>query len=525
MAASDLISFSRTDKYTSTMSEQLSCIRRDKDFVDFKILIHEDFLPCHRLVLALHSPYMKAMLTSGMTEGTMHELHLDHINMDIMEIILDYMYDGEFCFHQDQMMDIIAASDYLQMTELKEMCIAEVPSILKPSNVISWWKESDMLGLGGIKLLCTKMMASDIDKVSEQPEFLSLSYTEIEQYIGDICQDDIHDGVLAATMRWISCDKINRLEHIEDVMCKAKLDKCSKEGLEKVMQTHESLLDELQVVRTLLKIAKLSLSSANMGESKQLRPTLCIAGGHDCSTDDYAVNREVWIVNKSSEIKKLCDVPYNPFRRGHSFCEIPNGFALTGGTGSSLCAVYNTLTKSWRRMSNMLNERARHASICVKSTLLVLGGLEPYAGHGRAISVSTDSVHALSLENDAWEYGPDLPLTMIFPKVTELDGNLYVLDQNSHSLLYLDVESQVWSSKTSFPLGVLIAGVSMTSAHGRLYVAGGPEKVCAFYRPATDTWCTTQPPLYTHIHGALVHFDNKLVLLGGNFYFNRNVNP
>ena len=78
------------------------------------------------------------------------------------------------------------------------------------------------------------------------------------------------------------------------------------------------------------------------------------------------------------------------------------------------------------------------------------------------------------------------------------------------------MESEVWSSKTSFPLNVLIAGVSMTSAHGRLYVAGGFSKVCAFYRPSTDTWCFVQPPLYEHSYGALVHFNNKLVLLGVN---------
>ena len=268
MAAADLISFPRTDKYTATMFEQLADIRRDMDFVDFKISIQDDFLPCHRLVLALHSPYMKTMLTSGMTEANRHELHLDHISMNVMKIILDYMYDGEFSFHQDQMMDIIAASDYLQMTELKEMCLAEVPAILKPRNVISWWQESDILGLDSIKALCIEMMASDIDKVCKQPEFLSLSYAEMEHYIGEICSENVHDDVLAAVMRWVNHDTINRMKHMEHAICHVQLDKCSKESIKKVIDTHETLLDEHQVVKMLLKTAVISISPPDIGKSQ-----------------------------------------------------------------------------------------------------------------------------------------------------------------------------------------------------------------------------------------------------------------
>ena len=220
-------------------------------------------------------------------------------------------------------------------------------------------------------------------------------------------------------------------------------------------------------------------------------------------------------MNESNKMEKLCDTPYNHFDRAHSICETPNGFALTGGFGSSLCVVYNTWTKSWRRMSDMLSERDCHASISVKGTLLVIGGCIPHPD--TKIPLSSHSVHVLSLGKGAWEQGPRLPFPMKLSKVTELGGNVYLMDQKSHSLLHLDMESQLWRSKTSFPLNEYIAGVSMTSAYGRLYVAGGFTNVCAFYRPATDTWCFAQPPLYKHHYGTLVHFNNKLVLLGGEF--------
>ena len=118
--------------------EDLKWARREEAFMDFKIRIGDDFLSCNKLVLANRSPYMKAMLASGMTEVTSQEVRMDKIRIDIMNIILDYMYCCDMSFHKDQLMDIAVAADYLHMTELVEFCIAEIEHIVTPAIVISW---------------------------------------------------------------------------------------------------------------------------------------------------------------------------------------------------------------------------------------------------------------------------------------------------------------------------------------------------------------------------------------------------
>ena len=45
-----------------------------------------------RFIMAVHSPMLRAMLTSDMAEVTKQEIRLDHICKDIIQIILDYMY-------------------------------------------------------------------------------------------------------------------------------------------------------------------------------------------------------------------------------------------------------------------------------------------------------------------------------------------------------------------------------------------------------------------------------------------------
>ena len=100
---------------------------------------HDEFLLCNKLVLANRSPYMKAMLTSGMTEVTNQEFRMENIRLDIMNIILDYMYCCDVSFHKYQLMDITVAADYLQMRELEEFCVAEIQYIVIPANVISFF--------------------------------------------------------------------------------------------------------------------------------------------------------------------------------------------------------------------------------------------------------------------------------------------------------------------------------------------------------------------------------------------------
>ena len=61
----------------------------------------------------------------------------------------------------------------------------------------------------------------------------------------------------------------------------------------------------------------------------------------------------------------------------------------------------------------------------------------------------------------------------------------------------------------------------MTSVNGQLVVAGGRNfSVCAWYNPATNTWCQGQQPRVRHNYGCLVHCADKVLLLGGAAFEN-----
>ena len=220
--------------------------------MDFKIHVKDDEFPCARFVMAAHSPMLRAMLTSDMAEVAKQEIRLDHIHKDIIQIILDYMYCEDVSFHKDQLMDLIAAADYLQMTELKQMGLDEVPDILEPTNVISWWKEATKMNYDNINGKCEELMAANCRQISHQNDFLNLDLNEMQQYVNDICSETINsDNAIDVAMRWVN-NKDERVTLLEELLKKIQLCKCSDEGIKTVMKTHESLLDKAPMVYKLL---------------------------------------------------------------------------------------------------------------------------------------------------------------------------------------------------------------------------------------------------------------------------------
>ena len=154
MTGPGMLSLSRTEKYCTRLADEVMKLRDEKALMDFKIRSKDDEFPCAKFVMAAHSPMLRAVLTSDMAEVAKQEVRFDHISKDIITIILDYMYCENVSLHKDQLMDLIAASDYLQMTDLKEECLNEVPDILEPENVINWWKEANIMNYQNIKNQC-----------------------------------------------------------------------------------------------------------------------------------------------------------------------------------------------------------------------------------------------------------------------------------------------------------------------------------------------------------------------------------
>ena len=192
------------------------------------------------------------------------------------------------------------------------------------------------------------------------------------------------------------------------------------------------------------------------------------------------------------------------------------GFAITGGKDSDVCMIFNASTMSWSTLQRMLTKKYKHGSLCLKNVLYVIGG--------RSDGIKSTSVHYLLLNDGNWQRGVDLPTAVEWPKVAGIKDTAYLLDaESSKQLLKLDLERKMWHRLASLPVDDQCNGVSMTVVNDKLCVAGGrPNKICAWYSTATNSWSIGQVPGSPHYYGSLLVHDNTLLILGGSNHYYGN---
>ena len=441
MAGPGIISFPRTEKYSVKLADNIMTLRNENTLMDFKICSKDDTIPCSKFIMAAHSPMLRAMLASNMAEVAKQEIRLDHMDLGIIQIILDYMYCENISFHKDQLMDLIAAADYLQMTELKEMCLDEVPAILEPANVITWWKEAFKMNYDAITDRCEEIIAANVNQVSQQDDFLNLSIAEMQHYVSSVCKDSVKaDDVLDAVMRWVSYNE-GRQTHLEDLLLNVQLTKCFAKCIKSTLQNYETLLDQQPMMYKLLSNTLADISAA-LEASCKAETRMVVVGGQK----GKEANQVCWEVNEG--FKKLYYIPHSNIADRSSVCKTPKGFAITGGVGRNSCFMFVASSKQWIRLQNMLTKRECHGSVCMKNVIYALGG-----GVGDNTQLSS-SVHYINIANGDWQEGPALLVAVKFPKVSDIDDDLYLFDaEDSKQLLRMNINEKTWKKLSSPPTG------------------------------------------------------------------------
>ncbi|XP_072303723.1 zinc finger and BTB domain-containing protein 8B [Eucyclogobius newberryi] len=111
--------------------------QRKRDFFcDCSVLVEGRVFKAHRNVLFAGSGYFRALLVHYIQDnGQRHcTASLDIVTADAFSIILDFMYSGRLNLHRNNVIEVMSAASYLQMTELVNFCKGYINSSLEICN-------------------------------------------------------------------------------------------------------------------------------------------------------------------------------------------------------------------------------------------------------------------------------------------------------------------------------------------------------------------------------------------------------
>ena len=171
----------------------------------------ETEIPSNRSVLAAVSPYFSAMFTHNWMESRQDVIKIKDMPGHVLSSIIDFAYTGDIELTVDNVQDILSASSYLLIDEVRDLCCSFLVKQLDVSNCL------------GIKFFveangCSQKVTSDIDKficshfqqVVMEEEFLSSLAENVSSLISSLDLKVSNEEVYSAVLEWVKQDPEER---------------------------------------------------------------------------------------------------------------------------------------------------------------------------------------------------------------------------------------------------------------------------------------------------------------------------
>lgn len=188
----------------------------------------------HMNVLSAASPFFAKLLQSGMKEKETGIIRLDEISDSTMEDVLEFIYTGSVDVNEDNVDDLVIATDYLLLVNLKTVSLRFLEQQLSTANCISTFYFAEKYHCEELVTNSRKFVYDNFVSVAELDEFLNLEAEEVSKWISsdDICvaaEEDVFNVIL----KWVEQNKGERKANFEELFRHVRL----------VSMMHDHLLD------------------------------------------------------------------------------------------------------------------------------------------------------------------------------------------------------------------------------------------------------------------------------------------
>nr|XP_033809470.1 zinc finger and BTB domain-containing protein 8A [Geotrypetes seraphini]XP_033809471.1 zinc finger and BTB domain-containing protein 8A [Geotrypetes seraphini] len=121
--------------YHSHLLQQLNEQRRQDLFCDCNIIVEGKIFKAHRNVLFASSGYFKMLLSQSSREAVqLTTATFEVFAPDTFKVILDFVYSGKLSLTGQNVIEVMSAASYLQMTDVISVCKAFIKSSLDISE-------------------------------------------------------------------------------------------------------------------------------------------------------------------------------------------------------------------------------------------------------------------------------------------------------------------------------------------------------------------------------------------------------
>lgn len=525
MASEDGVVFC-VPEFPSHVFSCLNVLRNEGKLCDITLIVGEQRVKCHRVVLAAASLYFNAMFTGDMLESRLDEVTIHGVEFSALEEVINFCYSGRTEITVDNVQNLMCASNLLQLTSVKQACVEFLHRVLHPSNCLGIRSFADTFCCGDLVEAAGVFAMKNFSDVSKSEEFLRLDPDEL---LALISSDELNvrteEEVFEAVLSWTEKEVDERKDFLPELLKNVRLPLIRPQYLCDHIAANDLVKNNLSC-RDLVDEAKdflLLPERRSILQSPRTRPRRC--------SEAAGIIFAIGGLNSSGEALSTVET-YDPITGQWSPADGMNSlrtrvgvavlgnklYALGGFDGHrrlSTVEFYDPLVGKWIQTTPMNTRRSALGATVMNDKIYVVGG---YDGH---ISLST--MECYSPKTNTWSFLTPMSTLRSASGVTELNGKLFVIGGHNGLSIFNTVEiydpqTDKWSVGQSMNMRRCRVGVAILN--GCIYVCGGYDgsaflNTVECYDPNTGQWKLTTPMKSRRSRVSVITLGGRLYAIGG----------
>ncbi|XP_049816910.1 actin-binding protein IPP isoform X2 [Schistocerca nitens] len=501
-----------SNDYAKKVLLNLNFLRQNSRFCDISIVAGGKVLKAHRAVLSASSPYFQAMFTAGLSEEQQETIELHDVSPNILHTLIDFIYTGDVSIGQENVQELMAAADMLQLREVVQGCTDFLKRELHTSNAVGIYRFAEGHSFEELTRFAVDFIQCHFPQVCCEEEFAELPKEDLIKFLSsELLRVDTEFQVALRSIRKDLMTKRGSLVplNVQPRMC-AKKDIYVIGGSKRELEvswtrSSECTFNSVAKFNTFLQQWELA---ASMGISRIL-PGVTTLNGHIFAVggeqdSQILANGEVYnpADNSWSKIASMV-VPRCEF----GLCALDGHlYALGGWVGEDIgdsIERYDPMQNEWQLEGNLPEARFSMGVVSYEGLIYMVGGCTHRSRHGREL-------YSYNPVTKEWANLRPMSVPRSQMGVAVLNDHLYIVGgTNRHNEVLQSVEKYSFQENKWTvvpPMRVGRATPAVAAADGLLYVIGGDQlHEVHFYRaqfsitsvecydPLSDTWRNCSP--------------------------------
>lgn len=528
----DTIQF-KNPEHNSLLMKSFIKMKCNKELCDVVLIIGEQTIECHKIILASLSPYFRTMFTNGMSESRSQMVHLNDISFKIVNQLIDeYFYNGSLTIEQQNVEHLFNVSCLFQITSVINACCEFFKRNITSFNCVEIIELAEMHSCDNLFEYAIVYTAKNLPKIISNHSINSISITNLmlilekrdlfNEYMVDEC---LFEGLI----EWTKFDLVNRKEFLPQLLSFINMDSFSKEFLidnvarEEILRYNEDCSQfVLKAVEKYLKPHKNFdfFNYKHVKASSYLKrvikssPDIIVCGG--VSKNSTSKTAESFCTQQNKWLP-IASMIHPRWGAGLSCC-LEHIYVVGGSNDTGrLSSVerYDIYTNVWLPAPNLLTARNGVTLNTINDSIYAIGGFDGFT--------PLKSVEVYNPKLGKWSYSNPLTIPRFSHASVVFNNKLYCSGGSDGHVLNcfecFDPISNSWVKKCSMNMARKQHALVATEQY--IYAIGGygtkkrlntVERYC----PIEDKWIFVSPISRCLSGSSASYYEGFIYVFGGH---------